>query len=275
MIVMEGEESEYFEIILKNKSRYIFEVGDKNAVLNDIIELLLKYTKVQKIEEKFLIFPYKIDVDKYLRNTEESIKNSLEESKINDIKNPKEDIRAILEDIIINGYFMEGNSHQIPMLLTDNIVKILISKFDKCYNGFLNMTNKNDIKNNKILLNLFLVFFKNLGMNLLKNANGKKTLDNLFKKLTKELENKIINKSTENNIILNDYALFYNAIHIIEYFSITKQIMFLKLISLFNINKKENNYSLNFNSMYINMLLIIFIRKMHRKKAKRNKRRNH
>ena len=255
IIAIEGEEKKYFEIILNNKSRYIFEVGDKNAVLNDIIELLLKYKKFQKIEEKFFIFCYKIDVDKYLRNTDESIRNNSEESKIKDILNPKEDIRVILEDIVINGYFMEENSKQINILLTDNIVNILISKFDKCYNDNLNMTDINDNKNAKILLNLFLVFFKNLGINLLLNENGKKILDNLFQKLIKELENKIINKNTKDNIILNDFALFYNAIHIIEYFSITKQIMFLKLMFISN-NKQEKKYSLDYNSMYINMLLL-------------------
>ena len=153
----------------------------------------------------------------------------------------------IIEDIVVNRFFVEGNSSKL--LLTDKISKILIQKFDYYYEKCIN--EKKDIKNNIILLNLLLILFKNLGMSLILNEFGKKICENIFIKLTKELEDRNFNNKRENNIILNDYALFYNAIHVIEYFSLYKQIMLLKVISFNNYENKEINI-FNYNSMYLN-----------------------
>ena len=170
----------------------------------------------------------------------------------------KDDFTEILEDIIINHYFNDyiENTGQITKLLTEPIVKILIQKFDYCYNNCIK--DKKNIKNHIILLNLFLIFFRNIGMKLLFNDSGKKICLKIFEKLTKELEDKNIHKKTENNIILNDYALFYNAIHIIEYFSLYKQILLINVISFNNV-EKNNIY--NYESTYININFLLIISK--------------
>ena len=67
IIVMTGEEEEYFEIILKGKSRFIFEIQYKNKIINDIIELLLKYYRTKNINENFLLLSYKTSFNKYIR----------------------------------------------------------------------------------------------------------------------------------------------------------------------------------------------------------------
>ena len=98
-------------------------------------------------------------------------RKSQEERKIEQILQRKDDFMEILEDIIINHYFNDyvDNSGQITKLLTEPIVKILIQKFDYCYNNCIN--DKKNIKNHIILLNLFLIFFRNIGMKLLFNDN--------------------------------------------------------------------------------------------------------
>jgi hypothetical protein len=104
---VKGEEDKYFEIILNNKSRFIFEVEEKNRILNDIIELLLKYYRINKLEQKFLIFSYKIGVEKYFKlNEDSSSRNNYEERKIEEILNKERDLREIIEDIVINQYFI-------------------------------------------------------------------------------------------------------------------------------------------------------------------------
>ena len=257
IIVMAGEEK-YFEIILKGKPRFIFEIQFKKRIINDIIELLLKYYKAKNLNENFLLLSYKTSFNRYIGriSNEITIKN-LEERKIEEITYEREDLKEILEDIVFNCYFVSGISKKIPMLLTDRITKILIQKFDDCYNKCIN-ENKKDIKENIIFLNLFLIFFKNLKTNLVLNDNGKKIFDKIFEKLKKELEYKNANINNEKIIILNDYALFYNTIHVMEFFSLFNKIMLLKVIS-FN-NEKAQDF--NLNSMYLNFLLIIFQNKL-------------
>ena len=257
IIVMAGEEK-YFEIILKGKPRFIFEIQFKKRIINDIIELLLKYYKAKNLNENFLLLSYKTSFNRYIGriSNEITIKN-LEERKIEEITYEREDLKEILEDIVFNCYFVSGISKKIPMLLTDRITKILIQKFDDCYNKCIN-ENKKDNKENIIFLNLFLIFFKNLKTNLVLNDNGKKIFDKIFEKLKKELEYKNANINNEKIIILNDYALFYNTIHVMEFFSLFNKIMLLKVIS-FN-NEKAQDF--NLNSMYLNFLLIIFQNKL-------------
>ena len=257
IIVMAGDEK-YFEIILKGKPRFIFEIQFKKRIINDIIELLLKYYKAKNLNENFLLLSYKTSFNRYIGriSNEITIKN-LEERKIEEITYEREDLKEILEDIVFNCYFVSGISKKIPMLLTDRITKILIQKFDDCYNKCIN-ENKKDNKENIIFLNLFLIFFKNLKTNLVLNDNGKKIFDKIFEKLKKELEYKNANINNEKIIILNDYALFYNTIHVMEFFSLFNKIMLLKVIS-FN-NEKAQDF--NLNSMYLNFLLIIFQNKL-------------
>ena len=258
IVAIKGSEDKYFEIILENKSRFIFEVEDKYIVINDIIELLLKYYKTRKINERFFVFSYKIGIKKYIRHGEDFVtKKSLEIRKIEEIKY-RNDFLPVMKDIVINYYFADGFSKQIQLLLTEPIISILLKKFDECYNKCINC-DKKDIKKNVVLLNLFLTLFKNLGMKLLLNNNGKKICEKIFEKLIKELEEKNINKKTENLVILNDYALFYNAIHIFEHFQLYKKIMLLKILSF---NKNEILQSIDFNSMYINFLIILFENKL-------------
>ena len=258
IIVMTGEEEEYFEIILKGKSRFIFEIQYKNKIINDIIELLLKYYRTKNINENFLLLSYKTSFNKYIRKISNTTTiNNLEERKIEEIIGGKEDFKEILEEIVFNCYFVFGISKQVHMLLIEPITKILIQKFDDCYNKCIN-DNEKDNKENIIFLNLFLIFFKNLGTNLVLNDNGKKIFDKIFEKLKKELEYKNKNINKEKIIILNDYALFYNTIHVMEYFSLFNKIMLLKVISFNNENAQEFNY----NSMYLNFLLIIFQNKL-------------
>ena len=259
IVAVKGEEDEYFEIITKTKSRFIFEIKEKILFLNDLIELLLKYYKTKKITEQFLIFSYKIGIEKNMRPIEDlSNRYIIEMRKSEQIMYEKEEnFMDIIEDIVVNRFFVEGNSSKL--LLTDKISKILIQKFDYYYEKCIN--EKKDIKNNIILLNLLLILFKNLGMSLILNEFGKKICENIFIKLTKELEDRNFNNKRENNIILNDYALFYNAIHVIEYFSLYKQIMLLKVISFNNYENKEINI-FNYNSMYLNFLIIFFEHKL-------------
>jgi len=260
IIAVKGEEDTYLEIISKEKSRFIFEIEEKNLFLNNLIDLLLKYNKRKKINEEFLFFSYYIGILKYMKLSDDADnRKSQEERKIEQILQRKDDFMEILEDIIINHYFNDyvDNSGQITKLLTEPIVKILIQKFDYCYNNCIN--DKKNIKNHIILLNLFLIFFRNIGMKLLFNDSAKKICLKIFEKLTIELEDKNIHKKTQNNIILNDYALFYNAIHIIEYFSLYKQILLINVIS-FNNAEKNNIY--NYESMHINFLLIMFKNKL-------------
>ena len=261
IIAVKGKEENYFEILLNDTPppRFIFEVQNKNKIINDIIELLLKYFKTKNINENFLLFSYKTSIKKYMRHIDDpSIRKSLEERKIEEIMYVKDDIKEIIIEIVVNYYFLYGKSQEINKLLKDDITKILIQQFDSCYNKCINC-DKKDIKANIILLNFFLIFFKNLGFNLVMNDNGKKICEKIFQKLTQELEDKSLNKKNENIIILNDYALFYNAIHIIEYFSLYKQIMLLNVMTF---NQKENMDAFGYNSMYINFLLILFETKL-------------
>ena len=259
IIAVKGEEDAYLEIISKERSRFIFEIEEKNLFLINLIELLLKYNKRKKINEDFLFFSYYIGILKYMKlSYDADNRKSQEEKKIEQILQRKDDFTEILEDIIINHYFNDyiENTGQITKLLTEPIVKILIQKFDYCYNNCIK--DKKNIKNHIILLNLFLIFFRNIGMKLLFNDSGKKICLKIFEKLTKELEDKNIHKKTENNIILNDYALFYNAIHIIEYFSLYKQILLINVISFNNV-EKNNMY--NYESTYININFLLIISK--------------
>ena len=258
IVAVNGEEDEYLEIISKTKSRFIFQIKEKILFLNDLIELLLKYCKSKKITEQFLVFSYKIGIEKNMRPIEDlSNRNIIEMRKIEQIVYEKdEDFTDIIEDIIVNRFF-KGNSSEL--LLTDKISKILMQKFDYYYNKCIN--DKKDIKNNIILLNLLLILFKNFGMKLLLDEIGKKICENIFEKLTKEFEDRNFNNKRENNIILNDYGLFYNAIHIIEHFSLYKQFMLFKVISFSNYEKNEINI-IDYSSMYLNFLIILLEHKL-------------
>ena len=264
IIALKGEkedEEEYFEIIIKD-SRFIFQLENKNIFLNNLIELLLKYYNMKKIKEKLILISYKIGVKKYMRNVEDaSTRLNLEERKIEEIKYEKEDFLEILEDIVFNYYFAEEISDQnnIDSLLKEPITKKLIQNFDDCYNKCIN-GDKKDIKKNVILLNLYLIFFKNLGTYLITNDNGKKICESVFEKMTKELiEKNSTNKKNEKIIILNDYALFFNAIHIFEHLQLYKQIILLRIMS-FNIDAKLNEF--DYESMHINLLLVLFENKL-------------
>ena len=261
IIVVKSEQESNFEIILYGNPppRFIFEVQNKNKILNDIIELLLKYYKSININENFLLFSYKTSIKRYMSNIEDqNIRKSIEERKIEEIMYEKEDFKEIISEIVFNFYFLYGKSKKVETLLNEPITKILIQQFDSCYNKCINC-DKKDIKANIILLNLILILFKNFGLGLVMNDKGKKICEKIFQKLTQELEDKNINKKYENLIILNDYALFYNAIHIIVSFSLYKQIMLLKIMSF---NKKENILVSDYDSMYINFLLILFETKL-------------
>ena len=251
IVAVNGEEDEYFEIITKTKSRFIFEIKEKILFINDLIELLLKY---YKFNEQFLIFSYKIGIEKNMRPIEDLYnRNIIEKRKIEQILYEKDDdFTEIIEDIIVNRFF-EGNSSEL--LLTDEISKILMKKFDYYYDKCIN--DKKDIKNSIIMLNLLLILFKNLGMKILIDDIGKKIGEKIFEKLNKELTDRNFNNQRDNNIILNDYALFYNAIHIIEHFSLYKQIMLLKVISYNNYEKNDVNI-INYSPMYLNFLIIFF-----------------
>ena len=210
--------------------------------LNDLVELLLKYYKSKKDSEKnlekFLIFSYKIGIEKNMRPIEDlDNRNIIEKRKIEQIIYEKDDdFTEIIEDIVVNRFF-EGNSSEL--LLTSEITNILMKKFDYYYDKCIN--DKKDIKNSIIMLNLLLILFKNLGMKILIDEIGKKIEEKIFEKLNKELIDRNFNNKRENNIILNDYALFFNAILIVEHFSLYKQIMLLKVISYNNNEKKDVN----------------------------------
>ena len=254
IVAVNGEEDDYFEIITKTKSRFIFELKEKILFINDLIELLLKYYKSKKESERFLVFSYKIGIEKNMRPIEDLYnRNIIEKRKIEQILYEKDvDFTEIIEDIVVNRFF-EGNSSEL--LLRDEISKILMNKFNYYYDKCIN--DKKDIKNNIIMLNLLLILFKNFGMKILIDDIGKKIGEKIFEKLNKELTDRNFNNKQENNIILNDYALFYNAIHIIEHFSLYKQIMLLKVISYNNNEKKDVNI-INYSPMYLNFLIILF-----------------
>ena len=205
IVAVNGEEDEYLEIISKTKSRFIFQIKEKILFLNDLIELLLKYCKSKKITEQFLVFSYKIGIEKNMRPIEDlSNRNIIEMRKIEQIIYEKdEDFTDIIEDIIVNRFF-KGNSSEL--LLTDKISKILMQKFDYYYAKCIN--DKKDIKNNIILLNLLLILFKNLGMKLLLDEIGKKICENIFDKLTKEFEDRNFNNKRENILFLMIMAYF-------------------------------------------------------------------
>ena len=272
-IIINGTKDNYFEIILENQCRYIFEVENKNDILNDLIELLLKHSK-NKI--KFLILSYKISLKrKYNLSKQDGMKDKYEEYLIEQIKSlifQKDNIKFILEEIILNFFFREGESRKIEDLLLDySITESLIEKVDSHYNNIINIINdktkddhnkEKDIKNSVIILNLLFIFFKNFGMHLLINSNGKKICDKIFDILSKELKNRYKNKENI-PIILNDYALFYNSFYIFEYFSLYKQMMLLKIFSFNRENRVINlENEIDLDSIFINTLLIIFENKL-------------
>ena len=67
-------------------------------------------------------------------------------------------------------------------------------------------------------------------MHLIFNSNGKKICDKIFELLSNELINRYNKNEKTYPIILNDYSLFYNAINIIEFFPLYKQMMLLSII---------------------------------------------
>ena len=272
-IIINGTKDNYFEIILENQCRYIFEVENKNDILNDLIELLLKHSK-NKI--KFLILSYKISLKrKYNLSKQDGMRDKYEEYLIEQLIAlifKKDNIKFILEEIILNFFFREGESRKIEdLLLNDSITESLIKEVDYYYNNIINIINdktkddhskEKDIKNSVIILNLLFTFFKNFGMHLLINQNGKKICDKIFDILSKELKNRYKNKENI-PIILNDYALFYNSFYIFEYFSLNKQMMLLKIFSFNKENRVINlENEIDFDSIFINTLLIIFENKI-------------
>ena len=121
IIAVKGEEDAYLEIISKERSRFIFEIEEKNLFLINLIELLLKYNKRKKINEEFLFFSYYIGILKYMKlSYDADNRKSQEEKKIEQILQRKDDFTEILEDIIINHYFNDyiENTGQITKLLT-------------------------------------------------------------------------------------------------------------------------------------------------------------
>jgi len=262
-IVVNGTTENYFEIFLENKSRFIFEVEKKNDILNDIIELLLKY----KNNNKFLVFSYKISLKmKYNFLKKDELGDTYEESLIEQLRSVlfnKENIRSILEEIILNFFFRIGTSLKIEKLLSDSyLINNLIEKVDYYYKEIIKIiedakkdahNKENNIKNNIIILNLLFIFFKHLGVHLLFN----KICDKIFELLSNELKDRYNQEGKNYPIILNDYSLFYNAISILEYFPLCKQMMFLKVLS-FNRESRIINLEeeIDLDSMFINMLLI-------------------
>ena len=272
-LVVNGSKENYFEILLENKSRFIFEVEKKNNILNDIIELLLKY----KNNNEFLIFSYKISLKiKYNFSRKDGRADLYEESLIEQIKSvlfQKESMRALLEEIILNSFFIVGTSLKIENLLSDSsTIDILIDKVEYHYKEIINLiddkklddhSKQNNIKNNIIMLNLSFIFFKNFGMHLIFNSNGKKICDKIFELLSNELINRYNKNEKTYPIILNDYSLFYNAINIIEFFPLYKQMMLLKILSYDRENRKINiDEEIDLDSMIINTLFIKFNNKL-------------
>ena len=272
-IIINGSKEHYFEIILENQCRYIFEVDNKNDILDDLIELLLKHSKNKT---QFLILSYKISLKrKYNFKKKDTMRVKYEEYLIEQIKSAifqKDSIKVILEEIILNFLFKEGESNKIEDLIFDySIVESLLEKIDYYYDDIIHIINdknkddhnkQKDIKNSGIKLNLLFIFFKNLGTYLLNNVNGKKICDKIFDLLSNELKNRYNDK---NNfpIILNDYSLFYNALHICKYFSLSRQMIIIKLFSFNNGNRAGNlEKDIDLNSSFINTLLIIFENKL-------------
>ena len=272
-IIIKGSKDHYFEIILENQCRYIFEVENKSDILNDLIELLLKHSKNKT---QFIVLSYKISLKrKYNFDKQEGMKGKYEDYIIEQIKSAifqKDNIKVILEEIILNFLFREGESLKIADLLFDySITESLVEKIDYYYNDIIHIiddktkdehTKQIDKKHSIIMLNLLFILFKNLGMALLVNPNGTKICDKIFKLLSNELKNRYNNKN-EYQIILNDYALFYNIVHIFEYFSLSKEMMIIKLFSFNNDNRAINAEQENdLDSLFINTLLIIFENKL-------------
>jgi len=274
-IIINGSKENYFEIILEDKckSRFIFEVERKNNILNDIIELLLKY---RKDDEKFLILSYKIHINSGLNTYQQEGQviyedYLIEQIKLNIFQKDNENLMIILEEIILNFFLKENSSRKIQDVLLE-YSDILIEKFEYYYQDIIYIINdktKDDNKkqinyqNDATKLNLLLILFKNLGMQLLINVNGKAICNKLFEILSKELKDRYNKNNNNYPIILNDYALFYNTIHILEYFMFYKQMMFLKILSFEReirlINLEQEN---DLDSMFINTLLIIFENKL-------------
>ena len=262
-IVVNGATENYFEIFLENKSRFIFEVEKKNNILNDIIELLLK----NKNNNKFLVFSYKISLKmKYNFLKKDELGDTYEESLIEQLRSvlfSKENVRSILEEIILNFFFRIGTSLKIEKLLSDTyLINNLIEKVDYYYKEITKIiedehkdthNKENSIKNNIIILNLLFIFFKHLGVHLLFN----KICDKIFELLSNELKDRYNQEGKNYPIILNDYSLFYNAISILEYYPLSKQMMFLKVLSFNRENRVINlEEEIDLDSMFINMLLI-------------------
>ena len=271
-VVVNGEKENYFEIILDDKcSRFIFEVEKKNNILNDIVELLLKYRK----NENFLILSYKISFSRKHNFMQQESKKACEDYLIEQIKNDffqKDNLMINLEEIILNFFLSENSSRKIQDLLVDySLVENLTEKLNFYYTDIINLINdksKEDykkqynIQNDVIMLNLLLIFFKNLGLHLLLDQNGKTICYKLFDIISKEIKNRYY-KNNEYSIILNDYALFYNAIHILENFSLYKQMLLVKVFSLGRENRIINiDQEIDLESMFINTLLIIIENKL-------------
>ena len=271
-VIVNGEEENYFEIILDDKcSRFIFEVEKKNNILSDIIELLLKYRK----DENYLILSYKISFSRKHNYMQQESRKTCEDYLIEQIKNDffhKDNIMIILEEIILNFFLGENSSRKIQDLLVDNsLVQNLLEKLDFYYNDIINLIDdksKDDykkqynIQNDVIMLNLLFIFFKNLGLHLLLEQNGKIICDKIFEILSKEIKSRYY-KDNEYSIILNDYALFYNAIHILENFSLFKQMLLVKVFSLGREYRLINlEQEIDIESMFINTLLIIIENKL-------------
>ena len=272
-IVVNGSKDNYFEIILEDNSRYILEVEKKNNVLNDIMELLLKY---RKNDNKLLILSYKINFDRKHNFFQQEGKKELEDYLIEQIKLDlfqKEEPIENLEEIILNFFLLDGSSRKVQELLfDDSLINSLIESFDFHYNDIIHIIEdkekddykkKISIQKDVKMLNLFLIFFKNLAKYLLKEKNGVIICNAIFKKLSEELKDRHYQNNKNYQIILNDYALFYNAVHILEHFSLYKQMMFLKLLSFERENTIINlEQEIDLDSVLINTLFIIFENKL-------------
>ena len=272
-IIINGVKDSFFEIVLEDKSRYILEVEKKNDVLNDIMELLLKY---RKNDEKFLILSYKINLKRKHKWHQEEGKKVFEDYLIEQIKSDlfqKENLIVNLEEIIMNFFLIEGPSKKIQdLLLDDSLIENLVESLEYHYNEIINIINdkekddykkKVSIQNNVKKLNLLLIFFKNLGTYLLFNLNGRKIYDKLFDLLSNELKDRHYQNNKNYQIILNDYALFYNTIHILEDFPLYKQMMLIKILSFDRDNTIINaDQEIDLDSVFINTLLIIYENKL-------------
>lgn len=203
---------------------------------------------------------------KYNFLKKDELGDTYEESLIEQLRSvlfSKENIRSILEEIILNFFFRIGTSLKIEKLLSDSyLISNLIEKVDYYYKEIIkiiedqnkdNHNKENSIKNNIIILNLLFIFFKHLGVHLLFN----KICDKIFELLSNELKDRYSQEAKSYPIIINDYSLFYNAISILEYFPLCKQMMLLKVLSFNRENRVKNlEEEIDLDSMLINMLLI-------------------